>query len=169
MKSDASLTPLAQLRVIIAHLGEASRPAWWNSGFTTPAGLDFSRYNFTRSYVSGAVAGATVVARTMHDERIGRKGTRHLFRFDAGLERAVHREILEADQIELAALIENVEVALEHLRRLAQQTVVAPDGPVQIGRLGQEERERAVVDIAAHYLSGFESGRIVLPYLAGSK
>ena len=169
MDNNTSLSPLAQLRVLVAHLGEMSRPAWWNSEFTTPAGLDFSRYNFTRSHVSAAVAGATVAARSMHDERIGRKGTRHLFRLDAGLERAIHREILEADQDELAGMIESADVALANLRSLAQQTVDAPDGPVQVGRLGEEERARAVVDLAAHYLSGFESGRVVLPYFAGSK
>ena len=126
MDTHAKLSPLAQLRVLVAHLGETGSPPWWNTEFTTPAGLDFSQYNFTRSHVSAAVSGATVAARAMHDERIGRKGTRHLFRFDAGLERAVHREILEADQSELEKLVESAEMAMDNLRRLALQTVDAP-------------------------------------------
>ena len=160
------LSPLSALRVLVSHLGEVSSPKWWDSVFTTNAGLDFSKYTFTRSHVSAAIASAGVEARRVHDERIGRKGTRHLFRFDGGLERAIHREILEADQQYLNELIRSPETALDNLRALAEQTVDAPDGPVQIGRFGDEEQERAAVDLAAHYLSGFETGRLVFPYFA---
>ena len=163
------LTSLSRLRILVAHLGEVSQPQWWASAFTTEAGLDFSKYNFTRSHVSAAIAGATLAARAVHDDRIGRQSTRHLFRFDGGLERAVHRKILEADQDELAKLISSPDIAMEELRNLAKQTVEAPEGPVQVGRLGEEERERAVVDLAAHYLNGFESGRLVFPYFASAK
>jgi len=157
---------LVELRIIIAYLGENSQPAWWSSQFTTPAGLEFSRFNFAETYVSASVSGVTQVARTIHDDRIGRKGTRHLFRFDAGLEREVHREILEADQKVLAELIESREVALGRLQELAGQTVDAPEGPIQVGWLGEEEKERAVTDMAAQYLCGFRKGCLVLPYFA---
>lgn len=160
------LGKLSHLRVLVACLGEQSDPPWWRSGFTGDAGLDFARYNFVRSHASAAVSGAVVAARHVHDERIGRTGVRHLFRLDAGLERAVHREILEADQDELRVLIADPFAVADALRAFATQTVVAPEGPVQIGRLGEEEHEEAVVDLAAHYLSGFTTGRIVLPYFA---
>lgn len=163
------LSPLSGLRVVVAHLGEVQNPRWWASSFTTETGIDFASYNFTKSHVSAAVAGATVAARRVHDVRIGRKGTRHLFRLEGGLERAIHREILEADQSELHALVETPNGALDHLRRLATQTVEAPEGPVQIGRFGDEEKSQAIADLAAHYLSGFERGLVVLPYFSGAK
>jgi hypothetical protein len=166
MMTKTELGSLARLRVLLAYLGEASDPPWWSTSFTTAAGLDFSTYNFTRSPVSASIAGSVVAARKVHDDRIGRKGTRHLFRFDGGLERAVHREVLEADQEELAGLISSRETAMEGLERLATQTVDAPEGPIQVGRLGDEESESGVVELAAHYLSAFTSGRQVYPYFA---
>ena len=44
-------------------------------------------------------------SRAVHDHRIGRRGIRHLVRFDAGLEGAIHRRILETEHDQLAALI----------------------------------------------------------------
>ncbi|MFW5776645.1 MAG: BrxE family protein [Spirochaetota bacterium] len=166
MSVTTQLGSVARLRVLVAHLGESSQPPWWQTSFTTEAGLDFSTYNFTRSHVSAAIAGATLAARKVHDDRIGRKGTRHLFRFDGGLERAVHREILEADQQQLAALIASRDAAIAELERIATQTVDAPEGPIQIGKLGEEESESGAVELAAHYLSAFTSGRQVFPYFA---
>lgn len=163
------LSPLAQLRITVAYLGESGPSPWWPSQFTTPAGLEFSRFNFAGTYVSAAISGATLAARMVHDDRIGRKGTRHLFRFDAGLERAVHREILEANQEVLAGLIESRQSALERLQALAEQTVDAPEGPVQVGWLGEEEKDRAVADLAAQYLCGFRKGYLVLPYFAARR
>ena len=166
MTVHSDIGALARLRVLVVYLGEVTDPSWWSTSFTTETGLDFATYNFTRSHVSAAIAGATFAARRVHDARIGRKGTRHLFRFDGGLERAVHREILEADQQQLADLIANRETAVAELERIATQTVVAPEGPIQIGRLGQEESESGAVELAAHYLSAVTLGRQVYPYFA---
>jgi hypothetical protein len=166
MMPNTELSSLARLRVLVAYLGETATVPWWSTTFATEAGLDFATYNFTHSHVSGAIAGATLAARKVHDDRIGRKGTRHLFRFDGGLERAVHREILEADQRQLAGLIANRETAVAELELIATQTVVAPEGPIQIGRLGQEESESGAVELAAHYLSAVTLGRQVYPYFA---
>lgn len=160
------ISSLAQLRIIVAYLGESSTPPYWLSQFLFPTGIEFSRFSFSSTPVSAAISGATLAARTIHDERIGKKGTRHLFRFDAGLERAVHREILEANQDQLDALINSRESALAKLRALAGQTVDAPEGPVQVGWFGEEEKEGAVLDLAAHYLCGFQKSRMILPYFA---
>jgi hypothetical protein len=163
------LNPLTQLRIAVAYLGESGPSPWWQSQFTSLAGLEFSQFNFSSTHVSAAIAGATLAARRIHDDRIGRKGTRHLFRFDPGLERAVHREILEADQQALARSIESRESALELLQTLAVQTVDAPEGPVQVGLLGEEDTDRAVVDLAAHYLCGFLKEYQVLPYFTARR
>ena len=163
------VSALAQLRILVAYLGETSTPPWWLTRFTTPAGVEFSRFNFSNTYVAAAISGTTLAARAVHDDRIGRKGTRHLFRFDAAMERVIHREILEANQTVLAELIKDRESALKRLLELARQTVDAPEGPVQVGWLGEEEKEHALSDLAAHYLCGFLKGYLVLPYFAARR
>lgn len=160
------LSHLAILRIVVGHLGEVSEKPWWPTQFTTQAGLEFSRQNFPRTWASAAVNGAVRAAQTFHDARIGKQGTRHLFRFDGGLERQIHAEILHADQDAVASLIADREAALQALRELVVQSVSAPQGPIQVGTLADELRKEAIADIAAHYLDGFERGEVVLPYLA---
>lgn len=163
------LSPLARLRVLVAHLGESTPQPWWPTQFTTYAGLEFAKQSFPRSWASAAINGASRAALEIHDERIGRTGTRHLFRFDGGLERQVHSEILHAEQKEVAALIADLDTAMANLNALVEQTVTVAPGPVQVGKLGQETAEDVVSDIAAHYLDGFEKGVLVFPYFAGGQ
>jgi hypothetical protein len=85
------------------------------------------------------------------------------------MERVIHREILEANQTVLAELIKNRDSALKRLHALTRQTVDAPEGPVQMGWLGEEEKEHAISDLAAHYLCGFLKGYLVLPYFAARR
>jgi hypothetical protein len=161
------LSELAKLRILVAHLGEAAEKPWWPTQFTTHAGLTFSRQNFPRTWASAAINGAVHAAQAIHDERIGKQGTRHLFRFDGGLEREVHSEILHGDQEEIARLVADRETALENIRALVRQTVSAAPGPVQVGTLGTEDDPEILSDIAAHYLDAFERGEQIFPYLAG--
>lgn len=161
------LSALATMRILVAYLGETAPQPWWPSEFTTEAGLEFSRQNFPRTWASAAVNGAVRDAQAFHDARIGKQGTRHLFRFDGGLEREIHGEILHADQDAVAHLISSRNAALEALRRLVTQTVSAPAGPIQVGERGGELCSEVIADIAAHYLDGFERDEVVLPYLAG--
>ncbi|MEX2442619.1 MAG: BrxE family protein [Alkalispirochaeta sp.] len=160
------LTPLSTLRILVAYLGESSATPWWPTQFLTEAGLDFFRGVFPKTSVSAAVNGTVRAAQEVHDERIGRIGVRHLFRFDGGLERDLHREILHAPSDAIMALVANRETALERLKNLLLQTVSAAPGPVQIGRFGQETSPDAVSDMAAHYYDGFTNDRLIYPYFA---
>lgn len=160
------ISPLAQLRIIVAYLGESSPKPWWPTEFLTEAGLDFFRGVFPKTAVSAAVNGAVRGAQEVHDERIGRIGVRHLFRFDGGLERDLHREILHAPPEGVVALVSDREAALAALKKLVVQTVSAAPGPVQIGRFGQETAPDAVTDLAAHYYDAFTNHRLVYPYFA---
>lgn len=162
----SELTPLSSLRIVVAHLGESGSPRWWPTQFLTEAGLDFFRGVFPKTSASAAVNGAVRAAQEVHDERIGKIGVRHLFRFDGGLERDLHREILHAPAEHILSLIVNREVALANLKKLVRQTVSAAPGPVQIGRFGQETAADAVADLAAHYYDAFTNDRIIYPYFA---
>lgn len=161
-----TLSALAYLRVLVAYLGESAPQPWWHTQFLTEAGLDFFRGVFPKSSASAAVNGAVRAAQEVHDERIGRIGVRHLFRFDGGLERDLHREILHAPAEQIIALVTDRETALATLKKLVVQTVTAAPGPVQIGRLGQETAPDAVADLAAHYYDGFTNDRLIYPYFA---
>ncbi len=169
------LSTLAALRVLVACLGESvgrtepARGGWWQTQFTTQAGLQFARQIFPRSWASGAVGGAARAAREIHDERIGRKGTRHLFRFDDGLERRIHHEILHADQSSVADLIQDKDTAMKYLESIVKQSVSAAPGPVQVGELGQELDGEIISDMAAHYFDAFNKKIEVFPYFAGSR
>jgi hypothetical protein len=161
-----TISPLASLRILVACLGESASPSWWPTQFLTEAGLDFFRSVFPRTSASAAVNGAVRAAQEVHDERIGRIGVRHLFRFDGGLERDLHREILHAPPEQILSLVTDRDTALTALKRLVLQTVTAAPGPVQIGRLGQETSPDAVADMAAHYYDAFTGNRLVYPYFA---
>lgn len=161
------LNSLSTLRVLVAHLAETASDPWWSTQFTTEAGLEFMRQSFPRTWAAAAVGGAVREAQGVHDQRIGKQGTRHLFRFDGGLERQIHAEILHADQDAVAALIHDRQASLSHLRSLVTQTVEAAPGPVQVGSLGDENSAATIADMAAHYLDGFERREPVFPYLAG--
>ncbi len=157
---------LAILRILVAYLGESAPQPWWSTQFLTEAGLDFFRGVFPKSSVSAAVNGAVRAAQEVHDERIGRIGVRHLFRFDGGLERDLHREILHAPPDKIMSLVTDRESALTALKKLVPQTVTAAPGPVQIGRFGQETAPDAVADLAAHYYDAFTNDRLIYPYFA---
>lgn len=161
-----NLSRLSVLRTLIAYLGEAAPQPWWPTQFLTEAGLDFFRGVFPKTSVSAAVNGAVRSAQEVHDERIGRIGVRHLFRFDGGLERDLHREILHAPPEQIVALVTDRETALATLKNLVVQTVSAAPGPVQIGRFGQETAPDAVADLAAHYYDAFTNDRLIYPYFA---
>lgn len=161
--------PLLTLRIIVVYLGESAPEPWWPTQFITEAGLDFFRGILPKTSVAAAVNGAVRAAQEVHDERIGRVAVRHLFRFDGGLERDLHRQILHAPEDRIRALVGDRHTALSALRNLVSQTVAAAPGPVQIGRLGQETAPDAVADLAAHYYDAFTNERLVYPYFAEAR
>ena len=169
MTDTLTLSQLAQLRILVAYLGESGDAPWWPTQFTTAAGFEFMQGVFSKSWASAAIGGTVSAAREVHDERIGRSGTHHLFRFDGGLERDIHREILLADQDAIAEFISDREKALDVLRGLVGQTVAASPGPVQVGQIGRERSSDAVSDMAAHYLDAFTRGVLVYPYFGEAR
>lgn len=161
-----TISPLSSLRIVIAYIGETTSPPWWSTQFLSEAGVDFFRGVFPRTSLAAAVHGAVRAAQEVHDERIGRVGVRHLFRFDGGLERDLHREILHAPREDIEPLVTNPQTALAALKNMVGQTVSVAPGPVQIGRIGEETDQTAVADMAAHYYDAFLTGKIVYPYFA---
>ena len=166
--NQALLKDLAVLRLLVVHLGETVEPAWWTTSFTSAEGLEVCRQTFPRSWVSAAVGGASRAACEVHDTRIGRNRASHLFRFGGGLERQLHRELLQADQDELAGLLESKDSVLEHLKALNRSGESEPGtkGPVEVKRSKNAFGETELSSIARAYYEGFLRNEPVFPYFS---
>jgi len=158
------ISDLLALRVIVGYLGEAHMYAWWDSNFLSETGLSYLSYNFPRTTLVAGVNGATKAAKMVHDKRIGRAQVRHLFRLGNAVDKLLHEALMQQSQDELRAKIGSKEQAMKSLKALATRTVDAPEGSVQIGKTKDITTSDAVIELAAHYLSGFEQEQMVLPF-----
>jgi hypothetical protein len=159
---------ICRLRVVVAFLGEREEAGWWNTGFLTPAGRQFLAYNFQRHPLLAGFTATCAAAKRLHDERIGQRNTHHLFRLPSETEAEVHRAAA-ADRDLLGEHDLNRVAAIGALRRIAGESVDAPEGPVQVGELDEAVSARGVEEMAKDYLSAFQRGVVTLPYFAASR
>ena len=162
------ISDLCRLRLVVAFLGERDEGGWWSSGFLSPAGRQFLSYNFQRHPLLAGFGATCTAAKRLHDERIGRRNTYHLFRLPLETEAELHRAVA-VDRELVAEHVLTRNGAVELLQRLARESVDAPEGPVQVGDLDDATRSRGIEEMAKHYLSGFQRGTITLPYFAASR
>lgn len=154
----------ALLRLLVAYLGEKHSAGWWQTSCLDKTGRKYLELNFPRSAVSAGVHAAGAAAQRLHDERIGKLRVFHLFRLPYRFEDRIHTHLLHADQDGLWAHIPDRETAIAKLRSLAGSTLDAPEGPVHVGREKDIDSVRSVQEVAKHYLSALEKGRLCLPY-----
>lgn len=154
------------LRALVAYLGEKHCSGWWDTAFLDATGRRYLELNFPRSAAAAGVAAAGTAAKRLHDSRIGRSRVYHLFRFPYEVEERVHSELLQTDQEELWSQLKDKATALERLRSLAESTLDAPEGPVQVGTQEHITTPKGVAELARHYLSAFERGIVCLPYFS---
>lgn len=155
---------LIQLRLIVGFLGEKNQFGWWDTNFLSKTGLQFLDINFPRTALAAGLNSVTEAARRLHDDRIGKGGVYHLFRFPSGVEEDLHRLFFTADQKELLALLESQDTAMGALSSMVSDSVGAPEGPVQIGNLKNMLQEFSVKEIAVHYYEAFKNQKMCLPY-----
>ena len=86
---------LITLRTIVGFLGENPQFCWWDTNFLSQTGLQFLAINFPRSAFSAGCNSVTEAAKRLHDERIGKSGVYHLFRFPTYSEESIHRHLLK--------------------------------------------------------------------------
>jgi hypothetical protein len=154
----------ALLRLLVAYLGEKHAAGWWQTSCLDETGRQYLEMNFPRSALAAGVHAAGAAAQRLHDERIGRSRVFHLFRLPYRFEDRIHEHLLSTDQAALWALIRERETAMTELRKLVDTTLDAPEGPVQVGLESDIDSDRGVREVAKHYLSGVEKGRLCLPY-----
>jgi len=153
---------LITLRSLVGFLGEKSQFNWWDTNFLSSTGLQFLAINFPRSAFS---AGCNSVSEA---ERIGKGGVYHLFRFPTSIEESIHKQLLDIDSNELITWLNNTEIALEKLKGFVSDSVIAPDGPVQIGTGKNMFSDFAIEELTKYYHNAFSDGKKCFPYFTGN-
>ena len=159
---------LITLRSLVGFLGEKSQFNWWDTNFLSSTGLQFLAINFPRSAFSAGCNSVSEAARRLHDERIGKGGVYHLFRFPTSIEESIHKQLFDIDSNELIPCFKDIETALEKLKELASDSVIAPDGPVQIGTEKNMFSDFAIEELAKHYHNAFSDEKKCFPYFTGN-
>ncbi len=154
----------AKLRLLVCYLGEKHAAGWWQTSCLDETGRQYMEMNFPRSALAAAVHAAGAAAQRLHDDRIGRSRVYHLFRLPYVFEDRIQGHVLNGNHEALWDCIKDRETALAGLRGLAHGSLEAPEGPVQVGRAKDIGNETSIQELAKHYLSALESGRLCLPY-----
>src|SRR5438132_12956345 len=149
------LDDLVALRLAVGYLGERKQLGWWDCNFLDPTGLRLLEMTFPRTARQAALRSTTEAASASHDRALGRVGTYHLFRLPPALEDRLEEHLESFDWARAMKIIESKEAALATLRRMADHSLKAPEGPVQVGVETKIATVEAVREMAAHYDSAF--------------
>jgi hypothetical protein len=161
-----NLAQLAKLRLIVGYLGEKKQCAWWDTGFLDTTGQRYLEMVFPRTKVAAGIRSTGEAARTAHDAKIGKVGTYHLFRLPVEIEDRIE-QLFDKDQLsEWMKEVQSKDAALSMLDQLAQTKLDAPEGPVQVGTSKTILRKDSIAELAAHYHSAMNKGRMCYPYFA---
>jgi len=162
--STRNLTQLAKLRLLVGYLGEKRQNAWWETSFLDATGQRFLEMVFPRTKVAAGMRSTGEAARSVHDARIGRVGTYHLFRLPLEIEDHIEQLLTQEDLAPWITEVKDKQTALAELDRLAQTKLDAPEGPVQVGTAKTILRKDSISELAAHYHSAMSKGRLCFPY-----
>jgi predicted Zn finger-like uncharacterized protein len=155
---------LITLRTIVGYLGENSQFGWWDTNFLSQTGLQFLAINFPRSAFSAGCNSVTEAAKRLHDERIGKRGVYHLFRFPTYSEESVHKHLIGIDSEEFIPFINDKEAALSKLSGFVSNHENSSEGPVQIGTIKNIFSQKSIETLAMHYYDAFLNGKKCFPY-----
>lgn len=157
------------LRISVAVLGQKDNFSWWDCQFYSKAGLESLDYNFPKAPQAAAFTATCLAAKRLHDDRIGRTGVTHLFRFDSDLERLIGQFTSKNAGEILGSISLDSESAMRELTRLAGEEIDSLEGPVQIGTLDQASTTCGITEMARHYNAGFRLGVRIFPYFASRR
>jgi hypothetical protein len=160
MKEIEVIRKLSRLTWLVAFLGSKSNANWWDCSLMDGTGLEFLKNVFPRSAAEAAFRATTEAAQRAHDLALGRMGCYHLFRFPLPVE-----EQLSKFPLTHLGLISQ-RGALTELAGLADASINAPEGPVQVGVARRILTPNAVNELAAHYHSAFSRGIRCYPYFS---
>jgi len=161
-----TIEQIAQIRVLVAFLGEKQQCSWWETSFLRDTGLHYLRFNFPRTAFLAGVTSVSEAARKLHDERVGKGMVYHLFRLPFNIEERIHEILRDMNEDTSRKLITNKENALKLLEGFIDSTVDAPEGPVQIGTTSIIISEFSVREMAKHYANAFQEEKKTFPYFS---
>jgi len=161
-----SLLSLIRLRALVGYLGGKNHANWWDCGFMDTTGLRFLETTFPRTAFVAAVRSTAEAARVLHDSRIGRVGSFHLFRLPAEIEEQLDSRLSGINVREQATEIASKETALAALTSMTDIHLTAPAGPVRVGTERKILSRSSIAELAAHYHSAFTQGIQCFPYFA---
>lgn len=159
-KSSELVVKLDRIRWLVAFLGGKKNGGWWDCSFMDETGIKFLANSFPRSAASAALQATSEAAQRIHDEALGRIGSYHLFRLPLQIED--HLLEVRSEDPELPVQ----EAALKELAGMADASIDAPEGPVQIGIEKRILTDTSVRELAAHYHSAFSKGIQCYPYFS---
>lgn len=151
------------LRLLIGFLGSKKAFGWWDCSFLDETGLKYLEMTFPRSAEQAALKSTIDAAQRVHDEVIGRIGTFHLFRLPVSVEERLD----PTSGLSIRELTS--ESAMECLANLADASIIAPEGPVQVGVESRILTETSIRELAAHYFSAFKKGHCCFPYFGSDR
>ena len=155
---------LAKVRLVVAYLGEAKQSGWWDCNFLDATGLRFMETTFPRTAPIAALRSSTEAACLVHDKAMGRVGTFHLFRLPPALEDHLEHCLEQLDWQEAVQLISSPQRSLETLNTIADCSIKAPEGPIQVGAANKIMTATSIKELAAHYASAFQDSIHCFPY-----
>jgi hypothetical protein len=151
---------LAEIRRIVAFLGSKQNFNWWDCSFLDTTGLEFMSLLFPRSSKSAALEATLQAAQRVHDSAIIKIGTYHLFRLPTSLQHTLHQTT------NLEHLSMSRKEALDSLAALADPSIEAPEGAIQVGVEKKIISNDSIRELASHYHSAFSRGIHCFPYFA---
>lgn len=160
------ISNLTQLRAVVGYLGQRKQCGWWDCDFLDTAGLHFLETTFPRTAHKAALRSTVEAAGRVHDQALGKIGSYHLFRFPAELEDGLETAIDKIDWAATKFILQSRESALAELMHLANSSIKAPEGPVQVGVVKRILTTTSIKELAAHYHSAFQSGVRCFPYFS---
>ena len=159
-RAAAPLAHFSTLRWIVGFLGSKNQFAWWDCSFLDETGIRFLSTTFPRSASHAGVQSTVEAAQRVHDQALGRMGCYHLFRLPTAIEDRLAEAGGETDEVL------NQAEAMAILAGLADASIRAPSGPVQIGVEKRILTPTSVNELAAHYHSAFTQGIRCYPYFS---
>lgn len=159
----------AMARMAVGVLGQAGPSSWWSSSFLSSDGLAIAEYNFPRAAAYAALHATTAAAKRLHDERIGKRRSVHLFRLALADEISIQKAIQPNQHEFFNPILLRKEEALSVLEVESREMISVDAGPVQIGTLEDAFTLKGLSELAKHYLAAFQQGIQCLPYFARKK
>lgn len=165
LMTDAYLTKLLSLRLLVGFLGERAQYAWWPTAFYEASSRPFLEPVFAKTSRVAQYHGVTEAARRLHDEHLN-VGSYHLFRLPEEIEQDFHAIVQSSAGEELSNHAhKSKDAAMNELKNLADTNARAGVGPIAVGKIRDLPSEQTLKAIASTYFAAFGVGTRSYPYL----